>query len=82
MISQQQIGRVNPFNRAKFLLRHGERQVYIVTNQWGAYWKENRCGYTDDITKAGAYTLREAWSASGHCGPEKGIHYQFVPINK
>ena len=52
--------------------------VHIYNGEWGAFWGPNGNGYTDNISKAGVYTLEEALSCSGHCGPEKKIYYLSV----
>lgn len=61
-----------------FLEKNKEKKVRIYSDQWGSYWRSNRCGYTDKKEEAGIYTFEDAFDASGHCGPEKHILYEFV----
>ncbi|MEO3869379.1 hypothetical protein ABGB18_11155 [Nonomuraea sp. B12E4] len=36
-------------------------KVYLVwSNEHGAWWRPNRCGYTGDLWQAGRYTEKEA----------------------
>ena len=53
-------------------------KVRIWTAQWGAWWRPDSSGYTDDIKQAGIYTFEDAWRRSHHCGPEKRIIYEVV----
>lgn len=60
------------------LARHPEKlgrfdKVRIRSKEWGAWWRENGCGYTTEITSAGIYEAKDAWSYVSHCGPEKRI---------
>lgn len=62
----------------KWKEENGDLLVRIWSNQWSLYWCPDRSGYTRNIANAGVYTLRDAINASGHCGSEKGIVYEFV----
>jgi len=61
-----------------FRNKYKDAKVYIWSGQWGSYWRPNRAGYTYNKSDAGIYTLDDAYDASGHCGPEKHIEYEFV----
>lgn len=65
--------------RQRWTARMGQRLVRIWSGQWGSYWAPERNGYTRRIEEAGVYTLADALDASGHCGPEKRICYEFLP---
>lgn len=65
-------------NRKRWLSRLGSRLVRIYSGQWGAYWRPDRSGYTG-FAESGVYTFADAFDASGHCGPEKRIIYEFLP---
>ena len=43
------------------------------------YWRKNRGGYTNDISRAGIYDRAEAEQIAAGCGPEKGI--QLCPVD-
>lgn len=60
---------------------HGHRLVRIWSGEWNSYWRPSRSGYTTDVAQAGVYRLDDAIDASGHCGPEKRIVYEFLPKN-
>ncbi len=60
--------------------RRLDRLVYIIGEGW--FWRKERSGYTDQRDKAGIYTLADALNASAHCGPEKHIVYEFLPIGE
>ncbi len=60
----------------QFMNKHKNLKVRIWSDQWGAYWRSGRCGYTYKIAEAGIYTLEEAYDASGHCGLEKHIEFE------
>lgn len=53
------------------------RLVRIIGD--GYYWAPNRSGYTSDGLAAGVYVFSDALHASGHCGAEKNIIYDFLP---
>ena len=60
------------------LKRHPEKlarfdKVRILSNEWGAWWRPNGCGYTDDPEQAGIYDAKDAWERVRHCGPKKRI---------
>lgn len=57
-----------------------QRLVLILGEGW--YWKRSRCGYTDMKASAGISTLEDALNASGHCGEEKHIVYEFLPLGE
>jgi len=61
----------------KWLAKNAHRAVMIWSNQWCRWWAPDRSGYTSDIKQAGIYTFADAFDASGHCGKEKGIQYEF-----
>lgn len=56
----------------------GDRKVLIRSQEWAAWWRPNRGGYTMNRNEAGVYTLADALDASAHCGPEKHIFYETV----
>ncbi|SDZ95997.1 hypothetical protein [Marinobacterium iners] len=49
----------------------------IYSSQWGYYWRANASGYGRK-EEAGIYSFEDALSHSHHCGPEKGIWYEFI----
>lgn len=49
----------------------------IYSAQWGYYWRPQYSGY-GSREDAGVYTFRDAIDRTHHCGPEKGIWYEFV----
>ncbi|MEM1123486.1 MAG: hypothetical protein AAGJ18_23815 [Bacteroidota bacterium] len=57
---------------------HGDQKCYIKSGQWHAYWRPNRCGYTEKQSEAGVYTVKEAWAATSHCGLEKKISFELI----
>ena len=61
--------------------QHGHRLVRIWSDEWRCYWRPSRAGYTTDVAQAGIYRLDDALDASGHCGREKKIAYEFLPKN-
>lgn len=65
----------------KWKTEQGHRLVRIWSDEWDCYWRPNRAGYTIDVAQAGVYRLDDAIAASGHCGPEKKIVYEFLPKN-
>jgi hypothetical protein len=62
----------------QFIQKHGDKPVRIYSDQWGAYWRSGRAGYTYQRDEAGTYTFAEAFDATCHCGHEKHIYYQFI----
>ena len=68
-------------NLRKWKTEHGHRLVRIWSDEWRSYWRPNRSGYTTDVAQAGIYRLDDAIDASGHCGREKKIVYEFLPRN-
>jgi len=60
--------------RPSILAEHGEKLVRIWSSEHGWYWGPNGGGYVGFDT-AGIYTLKDAWSRTSHCGPEKMIEY-------
>ena len=71
-------GLKNAGTLADWKLLHGDKLVRIRSKEWNSWWRANGNGYTGSYAKAGVYTLKEALSYSGHCGPEKKIEYHFV----
>lgn len=61
-----------------FSTRHAKRLVLIYSKEWWSYWRPNSGGYTKCACSAGVYSFEEALNASGHCGPEKQICYEFL----
>ena len=61
-----------------FVSSNKGKRVYIWSGQWGAYWRPNRCGYTNKISDVGVYDIDEAWNAVSHCGLEKKISLQLI----
>lgn len=57
-------------------------KVKIWSGEKQAYWRENRCGYTDNSKDAGIYEIKEAWSAVSHVGIEKRISFQILDFNE
>ncbi|MEM1182175.1 MAG: hypothetical protein AAGM22_27755 [Acidobacteriota bacterium] len=53
-----------------------ETRVHIFSREHRAYWGSDRSGYFADPASAGEYTFAEAWRATWHCGPEKGIVFR------
>ncbi len=64
----------------KWLSTRLDRKVHIFSGEWGMYWCPNSSGYTPSKSEAGVYTLGDAWNTSSHCGPEKGIRYEFCDL--
>lgn len=62
----------------KFLTK---RTVRIWSHQWRAWWRQNKCGYTDDPEQAGIFSGEEAFANTSHCGPEKEIRYELLAPN-
>ena len=61
--------------------RFAGKFVYIWSGQWHAWWGPNRSGYTTRMDEAGVYTFEDAWACSSHCGPEKKIVYETIPLD-
>lgn len=57
------------------------RKVRIWSAEHQAWWRANRCGYTVHPEAAGTYSFAEAWEATRHCGPEKRIIYEALPLS-
>jgi hypothetical protein len=78
------LNRINPLRRVapekvnRFIQKHGHKPVRIYSDQWGAFWRSGRAGYTSQRNEAGIYTFAEAFDATCHCGSEKHIYYQFI----
>lgn len=68
-------------DRKRWLQHVGTRLVRIYSGQWQSWWSPNRNGYTDCVTGAGLYLFADALHASGHCGSEKRIEYEFLPVD-
>lgn len=63
----------------KYLIdKNPNAKVYIISGQWGAYWRHDRRGYTDDIKEAGIYDINDAWDAVSHAGTEKQISFRII----
>ena len=59
----------------------GGEALYVIC-KYGGYYRPNAAGYTNDVTKAGRYTLAQAISHShpnGPDGPRDGITYHLAP---
>lgn len=71
-------GLKNAGTLADWKLLHGDKSCRIYSKEWNSWWRANGCGYHSSKDSAGIYTLKEAFSYSAHCGPEKKIEYHFV----
>jgi len=54
--------------------------VKIWSREHRAWWGGEYCGYVEDTLAAGVYRFTEAYSATAHCGPEKGIEFHRVGV--
>lgn len=66
-------------NMKELLENNPVAKVYIYSGQWGAYWRDNACGYTQRKEEAGIYDIKEAWKNVSHCGIEKAISFELLP---
>lgn len=57
---------------------HRDNPCVRIRSGRGVWWRAGGHGYTDQVHEAGVYTFEEAWKASSHCGPEKGIVYEVL----
>lgn len=64
------------------LARFGIGPVRIWSGQWGAWWRKDGAGYTDDITQAGEFLTHDAWRHISGAGPEKRIDVVSIPRDK
>lgn len=53
--------------------------VAIWSGEHRAWWRANRCGYTNALEAAGVYSLADAIDATHHVGPEKQIEIRNFP---
>ena len=51
------------------------KKVLIRSREHDCFWRANCCGYTGNAWDAGVYDFVDAFDATQHCGPEKGIEY-------
>lgn len=49
---------------------------YIYSGEWGLWWRAES-GYSEKRGNCERFTFENAFSSSGHCGPEKYIEYCF-----
>lgn len=63
---------------ASMLESNPNANVLIWSGEHRAYWRENRCGYTDKKEYAGVYKIEDAWNAVSHVGIEKRILFHIV----
>lgn len=66
------------FDMQHLVNNNPKAKVYIRSGQWGAYWRDNRRGYTDDKSQAGIYDINDAWDAVSHAGVEKQITFVII----
>jgi hypothetical protein len=66
-------------NRKLYFNKLSDRLVRIYSCQHQMFWRPERRGYTRHANDAGVYFFSDALDASGHCGNEKGICYEFLP---
>ncbi len=62
----------------EFVEKNKGKQVYIYSGQWGAYWRTNNRGYTDQRDEAGIYDIEKAWDLISCNGPEKLTELRLV----
>lgn len=51
------------------------RRVMIWSQEHGAFWRSNGCGYVETRNGAGIYRFEDAFARTRHCGPEKKIMF-------
>lgn len=78
-----EIERINNYRKwhkdmAELLKNNAGAKVHIWSDEHGAYWRSNRCGYTTEKEQAGVYTIEDAWNAVSHVGIEKRISFQII----
>lgn len=58
-----------------------ERRVRIWQgDHGGAWWRPPANGYTTIQSEAAVYDFEDAWSRCSHCGPEKQISFEVLPL--
>ena len=57
-----------------------DAKVRIYSREHHCWWRANGSGYATDIADAGIYTFQDAWGRSSHCGLEKQIEYDVLPM--
>lgn len=62
----------------EYLKKNQAKLVWIQSDN--GFWGQNKCGYVSYKSKAGVYTLMDAYGATDHCGPEKCVSYH--PVDK
>lgn len=55
-----------------------DRQTRIWSDEHKAYWRQNKCGYTEDKNTAGIYPFFQAWGMIHHAGQDKQIVFELV----
>jgi len=48
-------------------------KVFIWSDQWQYYWRDDAKGYTEFRYEAGVFPIEEAWQLVEHLGNEKKI---------
>lgn len=62
-----------------YLEKNSEMLVFINTDN--GRWMKNNGGYSEQPHNWGIYTLKEAYDATSHCGPEKYARYFPITID-
>lgn len=76
-VSQQEL-LPNTAARAGLVAVEPPIMVHIWSTDRLAFWRANCSGYTVSRLDAGIYPFADAWKATSHCGPEKGIVYEVL----